>query len=171
MGAACMNDRQMGRRQNTCEILFVGQKKSFFHRIITGDEKWIYFENPKLKKSWVYPAQPSTSSARPNRFGRKTMICVWWDQQGIVYYERLKPGETINVNRYHQQLIKLHRALCEKDRIINKDMTSWFFSTTTHQHTHLQWSKTTWRHSTGRCYPMPLIHQTWSLPTTTCFCR
>jgi len=35
-----LNDRQMKRRQNTCQILLVRQKrKSFLHRIVTGDEK------------------------------------------------------------------------------------------------------------------------------------
>jgi len=62
------------------------------HHIVTGDEKWIFFENPKRKKSWVDPGAPSTLTARPNRFGR-TMLCVWWDQKGVVYYELLKPGE------------------------------------------------------------------------------
>jgi len=42
------------------------------------------------------------------------MLCVWWDQQDIIYYELLKPGETVNAHRYYQQLIKLHRALREK---------------------------------------------------------
>lgn len=110
-----LNDRQMERRLNICEILLARhERKSFLHRIVTGDEKWIYFENPKRKKSWVDPGQPSTSSARPDRFGRKTMLCVWWDQKGIVYFELLKPGETVDAHRYHQQLIKLHRAMREK---------------------------------------------------------
>jgi len=39
---------------------------------------------------------------RKNRFGRKTMLCVWWDQKGVIYYELLKPGETINTKRYQQ---------------------------------------------------------------------
>jgi len=39
--------------------------------------------------------------------------CVWWDQEGVIYYELLKPGETVNAHHY-QQLIKLHRALREK---------------------------------------------------------
>jgi len=53
---------------------------------VIGDEKWIYFENPKRKRSWVIPGEPSTSTARPNRYGRKTMLCVWWDQKGVIYY-------------------------------------------------------------------------------------
>ena len=40
-----LNDRQTERRQNTCQILLARQKrKSFLHRIVTGDEKWIYLE-------------------------------------------------------------------------------------------------------------------------------
>jgi len=35
-----LNDRQMERRQNTCQILLARQKrKSFLHRIVTGNEK------------------------------------------------------------------------------------------------------------------------------------
>jgi len=46
-----LNDRQMERRQNTCQILLARQKrKSFLRRIVTG-EKWMYFQNPKRKKS------------------------------------------------------------------------------------------------------------------------
>jgi len=94
-----LNDRQMERRQNTGQILLARQKrKSFLHQIVT-DEKWIYFQNPKRKKSWVDSAQLSTSSSRPNRFGRKTMLCVWWDQEGVIYYQLLKPDETVNAHR------------------------------------------------------------------------
>ena len=51
-----LNDRQMERCQNTCQILLARQKrKSFLYRIVTGDEKKIYFQNSKCKKSWVDP--------------------------------------------------------------------------------------------------------------------
>lgn len=110
-----LNERQQENRKTTCEMLLDRYKrKSFLHRIVTGDEKWIYFENPKRRKSWVNPGEPSTSTARPNRFGKKTMLCVWWDQKGVIYYELLKPGETVNTNRYRQQMIDLNRALREK---------------------------------------------------------
>ena len=45
---------------------------------------------------------------------KKTMLCVWWDQKGVIYYELLKSGETVNTNRYRQQMIDLNRALREK---------------------------------------------------------
>ena len=37
-----------------------------------------------------------------------------WDQKGVIYYELLKPGETVNNNRYQQQMVDLNRALQEK---------------------------------------------------------
>jgi len=39
-----LNDRQMERRQNTCQILLARQKrKSFLHRIVTGDKSGSIF--------------------------------------------------------------------------------------------------------------------------------
>jgi len=39
------------------------------------------------------------------------MLRVWWDQKGVIYYELLKPGKTINIKHYQQQLINLNRSL------------------------------------------------------------
>jgi len=40
------------------------------------------------------------------------MLCIWWDQKGLVYYELLKSGDSITGDRL--QLIRLSRALREK---------------------------------------------------------
>jgi len=110
-----LNERQMENRKTICQMLLARQKrKPFLHQIVTSDENWIYFENPKRKKSWVNPGEASTSTARPNRYGKKTMLCVWWDQKGVIYYELLKPGETVTAERYQQQLLNLSEALREK---------------------------------------------------------
>jgi len=80
-----LNEKQMEGRKNTCEILLERyRRKSFLHRIVIEVEKWIFFENPKSKKSWarrIDPDAPSIST-RSNRFGRK-MLCVWWDQKSV----------------------------------------------------------------------------------------
>ena len=45
-----LTERNKEQRKTTCEILFERfQRKSFLHRIVTGDEKWLYFDNPKEK--------------------------------------------------------------------------------------------------------------------------
>ena len=87
------------------------KKKSFLHRIVTGDEKWILHDNPKRKKSYVKLGQAAKSTAKPNIHGAKVMLCIWWDQKGVLYYELLTPGETINGERYRTQLISLKRAI------------------------------------------------------------
>lgn len=84
------------------------------HRIVTGDEKWVHCDNPKRKKSRCRLGEPSTSTAKPNIHGSKVMLCIWWDQKGVVYYELLKSGQTINGEQYRQQLMDLSRALKEK---------------------------------------------------------
>ena len=49
-----LKERNMERRLVICEMLHQRQqRKDFLHRIITGDEKWIYYDNPKRLKAWV----------------------------------------------------------------------------------------------------------------------
>jgi len=84
------------------------------HRIVTGDEKWIHFDNPKRRNAYMKPRQPASSTAKPNIHGAKVMLCIWWDQKGVLYYELLKSGETINGERYRTQLVRLKRAIAEK---------------------------------------------------------
>ena len=42
------------------------------------------------------------------------MLCIWWDQVGVIYYDLLKPNETITGERYRTQMMRLRRALGEK---------------------------------------------------------
>ncbi|UYV65661.1 SETMAR [Cordylochernes scorpioides] len=96
----------------TCELLLKRQnRKGFLHRIVTGDEKWIHYDNSKRRKSWVKPGHASTSTAKPNIHGKKLMLCIWWDQLGVIYYELLQPNETITGEGYQQQWMRLSRAL------------------------------------------------------------
>lgn len=110
-----LKPRDVERRFLTCELLLQRQKrKGLLHRIVTGNEKWIQYDNPKRKRSWGKPGHASTSTAKPNIHGSKLLLCIWWDQQGVIYYELLKPKETITGDRYRLQLMRLSRALKEK---------------------------------------------------------
>lgn len=110
-----LKERDIERRKTICELLLQRQqRKDFLHRIITGDEKWIRYDNPKRKPAWVKPGEPGPSTPKANIHGSKVMLCIWWDQQGVVYYELLKQGETITGEVYRRQLIRLKQALGEK---------------------------------------------------------
>jgi len=83
------------------------KRKGFLHRIVTGDEKWIHYDNPKKRKSWGPPGYASTSTVKPNIHEKKLMLCIWWVYQlGVMYYELLKPNETITGALYRTQLIE-----------------------------------------------------------------
>jgi len=56
----------------------------------------------------------STSTPWPNIHSSKIMLCSWWDQKDLVYYELLKPGDSITGDWYRLQLIRLSHALREK---------------------------------------------------------
>ena len=67
----------------------------FDTEIVTGDKKWVHYDNPKRRKLWGMPWHASTSTPRPNIHCTKFILCILWDQLGVVYYELLKPSETI----------------------------------------------------------------------------
>ncbi|GBP50526.1 Mariner Mos1 transposase [Eumeta japonica] len=103
-----LKPRDVERRFFMCELLLQREKrKGFLHHIITGDEKWIHYNNPKRRKSWGNPGHASKSSAKPNIYNTKLFLCTWWDQQGVIYYELLKLNETITEDRYRIQLMCL----------------------------------------------------------------
>lgn len=102
-------------RIDICHSLLVKQqRKSFLWKIVTGDEKWIFYENPKRKHSWVDKGKPSTSTPKRNIHSKKVMLCIWWDIKGVLYYELLKPNETINSERYRNQLLRLNEEIENK---------------------------------------------------------
>ena len=95
-----LSERQLEKRKTICELLFERcERKSFLHRIVTGDEKWVYYENLKRQKAWVLPGEPGPSTLKRNIHAQKVMLCIRWDQ------------ETITAVRYKQQLTKLNQAL------------------------------------------------------------
>ena len=74
----------------------------------------MHYDNLKGKKSQGPPGLASKSKAKPNIHRKKLLLCIWWDQLGAVYYELLKPKETITGTVYRTKLMRLSRALKEK---------------------------------------------------------
>ena len=83
------------------------------------------------------------------------MLCVWWDQKGVVYYELLKPGEMVNTKRYQQQLIDLIRL--KNDQNTKRDNTRSFFSMTMLHHTRQNQFGTRWEVLPHAAYSPDLV--------------
>lgn len=110
-----LKERDIERRKAMSEILLAKQKrKDFLHRIVTGGEKWIYFDNPKRRKFICDRGKPSTSTPKRNIHSKKLMLCIWWDQKGVMHHELLKRSQTITAELYEQQLILSNNALKNK---------------------------------------------------------
>ncbi|GFW82295.1 mariner transposase [Trichonephila clavipes] len=45
---------------------------------------------------------------------RKFLLCIWWGWNGIIYYELLPYGQTLNSDIYCQQLGHLRLAIDQK---------------------------------------------------------
>ena len=110
-----LTEHNLGQRINTCLSLLVKyQKKDFLWKIVTEDEKYICYVNPKCKKSWVDLGKPSISTPQHKIHLKKVLLCIWWDMKGILYYELLETGQTVTAEYYSRQLNKLSEVLDEK---------------------------------------------------------
>ncbi|XP_015435240.1 PREDICTED: histone-lysine N-methyltransferase SETMAR-like [Dufourea novaeangliae] len=83
-------------------------------RIITGDEKWVVYNNVKRKRSWSKKDEPDQSTSKADIHQKKVMLSVWWDFKGIVFFELLPDNTTINSEVYCNQLDKLNDSLKQK---------------------------------------------------------
>lgn len=77
-------------------LLKRNELEPFWKRIITGDEKWVKYENIKRKRSWSKAGDLPQTTSKAGLSAKKVMLSVWWVWKGIVNYELLQPGATIN---------------------------------------------------------------------------
>ena len=86
----------------------------FFKRIVTGDEKWIVYNNVVRKRSWSKRNEPPQITSKAELHQKKIMLSVWWEWKGVVFFELLPKNQTINSNVYCRQLNKFNAEVKEK---------------------------------------------------------
>jgi histone-lysine N-methyltransferase SETMAR len=110
-----LTENNKNQRSTTCSCLLSQAKRSgFMDSIVTGDEKWIMFDNTSNRSQWVDSDQVPVGVPKPHRFVKKAMLCVWWNTRGIVHFEVLESGQTVNSALYCQQLDRVRRGLNDK---------------------------------------------------------
>ena len=119
--------RKMMDRINIYDTLLKWNEISeepFLKKMIIGDEKWITYDNPTRKRSWIKKGEKAQAIAKPGLTRKKVMLCVWWDWKGIVHYEiihserfpssptmLLSSNQTINSELYCEQLRDYNKQL------------------------------------------------------------
>jgi hypothetical protein len=67
-----LTSEQAQRRVEFCrKLLQLPKDHRFIERIVTGDEKWIYLNNPDFQKQWLDKGQLPVPVAKRERFERK----------------------------------------------------------------------------------------------------
>lgn len=112
---------KMDRIAKCVSLLARHQNRPFLDRLVTCDEKWIFYENFPRKRQWSRPGQGRAAVPRRDMHGKKAMLCVWWDIRGIVYSEFLPRGQTITSDLYCRQLDRVHAQLVRtRPQLVNR---------------------------------------------------
>ena len=78
MGAIRLDAKNIFARMDACESLLNRNKiDPFLKRMVTGDEKWVTYDNVKRKRSWSKSGEAAKTMAKPGLMARKFLLCVW----------------------------------------------------------------------------------------------
>lgn len=72
-----LTEIQAQNRVNVCKKLLENPRDDrFIRRIVTCDEKWVYFSNPDKQNQWLNRGQIAKPVAKRDRFSKKALLCV-----------------------------------------------------------------------------------------------
>ncbi|KAF2345332.1 Transposase type 1 [Trinorchestia longiramus] len=86
----------------------------FLDRIVTCDEKWVLYDNRKRSGQWLDRDEPPKHFPKLMLHQKRIMVTVWWSAIGVIHYSFLGVNETINAERYCNDLAVMHARLSEK---------------------------------------------------------
>lgn len=110
-----LSPANLNQRSSICSSLLSRFKLDpFLNRLVTGDEKWVLYVNVRRKRQWLDPGQAPERDVKADLHQKKVMLCVWWDLQGVIYFELLDPNTTITSEVYCYQLMQVQEALMSK---------------------------------------------------------
>uniref|UniRef100_A0A8R1E168 Uncharacterized protein n=1 Tax=Caenorhabditis japonica TaxID=281687 RepID=A0A8R1E168_CAEJA len=96
----------MQARVTACQFLLLTlQRKEFLADLVTGDESCVVYNNDTQRAVWI----PSGEEPKANLHEKKCVLSCFWDAKGMLYYELLLQGRTVNATTYSNQLASLAR--------------------------------------------------------------
>ena len=116
-----LNDDQKLQRMHVCKDILenVVSNPDLLKKVITGDKAWIFERNPETNRQslhWKSPQSPRIKKVRPSKSKIKLMLKAFFDVRGMIHYELLPQGQTVNHPAYKEILQRLLRSVREKRR-------------------------------------------------------
>jgi len=113
-----LNQAQLKMRVDMCQQLLNSRRTfNWLDNLITGDEKWVVYTNPRRKRQWLKRGQPAVPTPKAGLHPKKRMLSIWWNVKGVIYWELLPEKSTVTGIKYRTQLCKL-AAEVERRRLI-----------------------------------------------------
>jgi histone-lysine N-methyltransferase SETMAR len=136
-----LSDIEKGKRIDICRQNLRKFKRKM-NSIVTMDESWVHFYDPKTPKElqmWKNPNSPRPKAVKSARFVNKVVLIAFFDSRGMVYYHYLKKRSTVNGNHFiksrrkaisraqirlnSQPLLLYDNAPCHRSREVNDFLT------------------------------------------------
>ncbi|UYV72446.1 hypothetical protein LAZ67_9003181 [Cordylochernes scorpioides] len=92
----------------------IENQPDFLNSVVTGDESWMFEYDPESKRqscAWHTKSSPRPKKARISMSRIKRMIIVFFDIRGIVHWEFVPQGQTVNSAFYLEVLRRLKRRI------------------------------------------------------------
>lgn len=90
---------------------------TFMERIITGDETWVYeyeMQTSQQSSEWREKNEPKPKKPRQSRSKFKVMLIVFFDIRGVVHFEYVPIGQTVNKEFYLGVMRRVRDAIRRK---------------------------------------------------------
>ena len=87
---------------------------NFLSNIVTGDETWVHHFEPETKRQsmeWHRTTSPKKKKFKAIPSAGKVMATVFWDSEGVILFDVLPHGATINSEVYCATLRKLKKRV------------------------------------------------------------
>ena len=107
------DDQKKKRVEDAKGLLALWKKNSRTTLVVSGDESWLYFDNP-YDEMWVEPGGSPEKKAKITYTNRKLMISVFFSRLGIEYMEFMPENRTINADYFCGVLKSMRERICER---------------------------------------------------------
>ena len=120
-----LSEDQKQQRVTVCQDIIerLEDDPDLRRRVITGNESWIFEYDPETKRQsrqLKSLASPRPKKARMSKSKIKVMLIAFFDIKGIVHFEFLPQGQTVNQYVYKEILRHLIRSVRDKRRDVRE---------------------------------------------------